>query len=129
MAESAAALHERAQPKPKPARPMFRFTIPVKLQGQGVTEVGLVQLTSNEELQATKRAVNDTHRLAYELAKESLREVDGNPVGAADGSIDAVWKDMHPKIRTLIMTAYGELHAPEKDEIDSFLQSQRVEVG
>jgi len=129
MTESATALHERAQAQAKPARPVFRFTVPGSLQKEGITEVGMVQLTSNEELQATKRARNDTHRLAYELAKQALVEIDGTRVTAADGSIDTAWERMHPKLRTLVMTAYGELHAPEKEDIDSFLKSQRVEVG
>jgi len=129
MTESAAALHERAKPAPKPTRPVYRYTIPVRLQGAGVSEVGMVQLTSGEELQATKRARNDTHRLAYELAKQSLVEVNGEKVGAADGSADKAWDALDPKVRTLVMSAYGDLHAPEEDDLNAFRKSQRVEVG
>jgi len=128
MTESASALTERAKPKAQ-ARPIYRYDIPSPLAAAGVSKVGLVQLTSSEELQATKRARNDTHRLAYELAKQSLVEVNGDRVSSADGSVDTAWDQMPPKVRTLVMTAYGNLHAPEEADIDAFLKSQRVDVG
>lgn len=111
------------------ARTVHRFTVPKRLVNGGVQELGLVQITSAEELRATKRAGNDQHRLAFELAMQSLVEVDGQPLSEADGTKEKAWDKMHPKIRTLAVTAYGHLHVPEDDDINDFLKSQRVEVG
>ncbi len=130
--ESASGIQERAATKApgKPTRAVHRYTIPATLAQNGSPrEVGLVQLTSGEELMATKRSRKDQFRLAYELAKQSLVEVDGQRVGAADGSVDTAWDKMPPKIRTLVITAFGDLHAPEDDEVSAFLKSQRVTVG
>ena len=110
------------------ARPIHRFTIPEAL-ANGIAEVGMVQLTSNEELRATKRARNDAHSMVYELAKQSLVEVNGAPVKEADGSADTAWASMQPKVRTLVMAAFGELHTPEEDDLKDFLKSQQVTVG
>lgn len=111
-------------------RPTHVFTVPAQLaQAHGVTELGLVELTAEEELNATKRAHNDPIRLAYELAKESLRVVDGKVLSAADGSLDKVWNRMHAKIRTLVMTAYSQLHQPGEQATAGFLASRQIKVG
>jgi len=124
MTEGLAALGPQQE---KPARPTYRYTIPSRI-GSDVRKVGLVQLTSNEELMATKRSRNDTARLAYELAKQALVEVDGERVGVADGSVDKAWDRLLPKVRTLVMSAYAELHAPQEEDVSDFLQSQQVQV-
>lgn len=133
MPESARAVQERVKKQrtdegKSNARPIHRFTIPEAL-ANGIEEVGLVQLTSNEELRATKRSRNDTHRLAYELTKQSLVEVNGDPVKEGDGSVDAAWSSMEPKVRTLVLAAFGELHTPEEEDLSNFLKSQQVIVG
>lgn len=110
------------------ARPVHYFTIP-KTVANGIEEMGFVQLTSSEELQATKRSHNDMGRLAFEMAKQALVEVNGEKVNLRDGSSDAVWNKMDPKVRTLAVAAFGHLHTPEEEDVNSFLKSQRVEVG
>lgn len=125
--ESGGALQERVA-KPQIDRPIYRYTIPKNL-ANGVKKVGLVLLTTDEELRATKRAHADTHRLAYELTKQSLAEVDGKPVSEGDGSIDIAWDAMSPKVRGLVLVAYASLHTPEDEETTSFLKSQQVSVG
>lgn len=110
------------------ARSVHRFKIPKKL-ANGITDIGMIQLNSEEELRATKRARNDTHRLAYELSQQALVEVNGQKVSEGDGTREKAWASMDPKVRTLVITAYGELHAPEADDIDDFLKSQRVTVS
>lgn len=111
----------------KKTRPIFEFDIPEPL-ADGIKKVGLIELTADEELQATRRSRGDTHRLAYELAKQSLSEVNGEKVGLANGSVDKAWNDMSPKIRNLVLTAYAELHAPPENAAEAFLKSRKVKV-
>ena len=110
------------------ARPVYRYTVPPKLSGD-IKSVGLVQITCDEELRATKRSRNDSHRLAYELTQQALVEANGNKLSEADGSRDSVWSKMSPKVRNLVLLAYAQLHSPEDDESSDFLKSQEVTVG
>lgn len=112
----------------KPTRAVHTFTLPKKHQN-GIETIGLFQLTSDEELMATKRSRNSQHRLVYELVKQALAEIDGTKVGLGDGSADKAWNSMNPKVRTLVMAAFGEIHAPEEDDLEGFLKSQQVSVG
>lgn len=110
-------------------RVVHTFTIPPKLAAHGIKTVGLVELRVQEELNGAKRAMGDQMRTAYELAQECLRYVNGQPVTTADGTADAAWAKMHPKVRHLVVTAYGKLHAPEENELKSFLDSANSQVG
>lgn len=94
----------------------------------GFTSVTLVELTAEEELQATRRARGDVVRVAYELAKQCLVAVDGKHIGLEDGTVDEAWAKMGPKLRTLIMTAYAELHTPAESDAGNFLKSRRVRL-
>ena len=109
------------------SRAIFVYTLPDALQN-GITSVGLVQLSAHEELQAVKRARNDTHQLAYELAQQSLVEINGKTVKLEDGSVDSAFNGMNPQVRNLVLTAYAKLHAPAEDMTESFLSSQSVKV-
>lgn len=119
-------------------RPVTVFTVPAALRSVGrvqVEEIGIVELDTDEEMMATKRSRNDPVRLAFELARESLRWVkktgaaSGQAVTTADGSGDAVWAGVHPKVRQLIVTAYGVVHNPTDNELALFLASRQVQVG
>jgi len=114
----------------KAARPVHVFTVPPSLsQDAGVTEVGLITLTADEELQAFSRGKKDNAKLAIELAKAALVEVDGKQLKLADGTVDTFWKDVDPRIRQLIMTAYAELHGADEEDQKSFLKSRKIRVG
>jgi hypothetical protein len=110
-------------------RAVYRFKIPEVYHTYGVKEVGLVELTASEEIMAVKRAGTSQAQLAYELAKESLREVDGKPIATMDGTADVAFEKVHPKVRTLICTAYGSLHNPGDNETKDFLMSRELRVG
>jgi len=110
-------------------RPLHVFRVPEVLHHYGVTELGLVELTLEEELRATQRARNDQIRLAGELAKESLRMVNGQMVKTSDGSAERALAKFHPKVRQLLLQAYSELHTTTRDEAASFLASHEVRVG
>lgn len=114
--------------QPKKKREVNLFTLPPSL-ANGVKEIGMVTLSADEELQAFKRSKNDTAKMAAELTKTSIVEVNGKPVGLADGSVDAFWSDLDPKVRQLVLTAYSELHSPKDEEAASFLKSRKVRVA
>jgi len=121
------------------ARTLYRYKIPTSLHlhGGGIVELGFVELTPDEELMAAKRA-GQPMRLAFEMAMESMREVGmsglngvvkRSKLSTGDGTADRVWHQMHPKLRTLAVTAYGELHNPKDSEAASFLESREVSAG
>lgn len=111
------------------SRPVFTYVIPPKLHRYGIKTVGLIELTANEELMATRRSAMSPMALAAELAKESLRKVDSKSVSTTDGTADFAFNTMHPKIRTLVMSAYNLLHNPDGDDTKGFLDSQEMSVG
>lgn len=126
-------------------RALYRYKIPPGLRTYAgdVVELGFVEINSDEEIMAAKRTGNTAIRLAYELALESLREVglkgppgaDGkpsiarHPICTADGTSDRAWRQLHPKLRTLCVTAYNELHNPKEDDTAAFLESREVSAG
>lgn len=113
----------------KLSRAKYTYTIPESLQRYGIKTFALVELNAREEIMAAKRADNQPVRLAFELARESLREVDGVPVSTAEGTADSVFDSMHPKVRTLLITAYSDLHNPNDGDTSSFLKSREMRVG
>lgn len=127
MGSSAAAtLQERAVKKQ--VRPVHTFTFPPSV-ATDIESVGIAELTSDEEIQATKRVGTDQARLPYELSLQCLAEVNGKPVSLVDGSADTAWKAMSSKQRTLMVAAYSEVNAPEQEDLSGFLKSQQVKVG
>ena len=124
----------------QPARVRYAYAIPANLvpQNKGVTHLGIYEITTGEELMATKRAGGNPIRLAYELSLEALRFVgtaDANgavtwtPVNTGDGSADRAYAQLHPKVRNLLMSAYNELHSTKEEEVGSFLGSRTADVG
>ena len=120
----------RGVPAPQAVpREVHIFDFPAEFHGEAKT-VGMVLLTANEELQASARSRGDSFRLAYELAKASLYEVDGRRVGVEDGSVDEAWTKFSPKVRQLLLSAYSDMHTvDEKQVVAPFLKTRRVKVG
>lgn len=114
---------------PKKTRPVHQFDMPPSVAASGITQVGLVTLTSDEELMAWKTTKGDKAALATALALTSLVEVNGQPVKRGDGSADSIWKEMSPQARELTLMAYAELHKVEEDDAAAFLKSRKVKVG
>lgn len=110
-------------------RPVHTFQIPKALMGQGAVTLGLVQLTADEEMMAAKVGGQDGAKTAMQLLKMSLVEVDGKPVAVADGTADIAIGQFSPKVRSLALLAYSELHQPKEDEVAGFLKSAQVKVG
>lgn len=113
----------------KKARPIYVYDVPAECEDAEVKSVGLVQLTTGEELMAAKRAHGDNYRLAYELAKQSVVEVNGEKVGIGDGTVDAAWSKMSPATRNLVLGEYARLHAPPEGAEEAFRKSRKVKVG
>jgi len=130
---------------PKETRLVYWYTIPPELRGEsrGVVKVGLVALTPNEEMMAAARCGSNPIRLAWEQALEALKGVamlgptdgQGNPtyvksaVTTADGTADRVWNQFGPKVRSLCLTAFGDINNPKTESVSSFLESREAVAG
>ncbi len=113
-----------------PAREIYMYPLPKSCATEACSSIGIIALTANEEEMAYRRAPrNDAIKLATELAKAALAEVNGAKVSLANGSADSAWTAMTPKQRQLAITAYGDVHNASKEDEDSFLQSRTVRVG
>ena len=113
----------------KKDRPIYVYDVPAECEDAEVKSIGLVQLTTGEELMAAKRAHGDNFKLAFELAKQCVAEVNGEKVSVADGTVDTAWTKMTPQTRNLVMGEYAALHAPPEGAEEAFRKSRRVKVG
>jgi len=77
---------------------------------------------------ATQRARNDVMRLAFEMARQCVAQVNGKPINTGDGMLDIFWERCHPSLRTIIVSAYTKLNQPSQKDLDAFLQSCEVVV-
>ena len=131
-AESVQSIAEGAElvAKAQAGRLIHWFDIPPGMSTKiGVSKIGMIELTSGEEMMCTKRAQQDPIRLAFELAKSSVRYVDNDEVNSGDGSADRFWSRQSEgmaMLRQLILSAYGAIHNPETEDVASFLNSRRL---
>ena len=118
-----------------PPRRINWYTLPADVLpfANGTTRIGIVELTTGEELMATKRARGDVLQFAMEMAIESLRYVEQNGTKkrllSADGTADVWWGQAHPKVRGLVVVAHNNLHQPDRGDVAAFLGSQEICVG
>ena len=114
-----------------PTRALHVFTFPesARMGAHDPASVGMVELTTGEEIDVYRRMKNDAAGIASALAQTALREVDGKPVTLADGTTDIAWNKMSAKCRALIFAAYGTLHQPTGEEEAGFLKSRDIKVG
>lgn len=113
---------------PEEKRLVYTYDVPpscqVELEGFGkVLTVGLVLLTAEEEILAAKRSHNSNYRTAHELSKACLYLINNTRVSMASNA-DEVWSNIPPKLRTLIVTAYADLHNPNEEETAGFMVSR-----
>lgn len=110
-------------------RVVHTFDMPERIARlTGIKSVGLVELTAEEEMEATKEGGMSAAKTGWSLIRMSLKEVNGRKVYAHDLSQDKAWEQMGPVGRTLVTTAYGELNNPVGDETATFLKSRRTTV-
>ncbi len=113
-----------------PAREVYQFPVPDIYRSEHVREsVGIRKLRSAEEVEATRACQGESMRLAWELSKMSLCEVDGERLLHHEGQVDTKWDKFDPKLRSLIVAAYAKLHTPEDDETENFLAGMTTKVG
>lgn len=122
--------------------PRHKFTFPPSLQKEtGFVSVTMRELTGHDEIVATGASgasmgggmasqVVGAANIAKELSQLSLVEVERV---AGITKVDAnnaaqVFTDMPPKIRNLVLGAYGEIHNPRGDEVEAFFASRSVRV-
>ncbi len=83
------------------------------------------ELTDIEELAAAQRAMGQPGRSAQELAKQTIRIVDGHQAdwsGNDDpGSIDNFWREIGPKCRQMLVVVYSRTHVMSEAERVDFL--------
>jgi len=108
-------------------RPVHFFKVPKGIGG--VLRVGLVELTTGEQLEAAARARGDSVRLQFELAKQCLVQVNEEKLSLGDMTLDKKWGSLHPKVVNLIAAGYQSLHVPEEEEAAAFLASREDTVG
>ena len=108
-------------------RVIHRFNIPQSIPGD-IRSLGLVEITAEEELRVEQRCKGAPDKRAAEMSKQSLVEVNGEAVRLSDGSADKAWNSMHPKVRTLVASAWVKLHLATDDEVDDFFASRTSSV-
>lgn len=108
-------------------RVIHRFTVPDSIPGD-VRSIGLVEITAEEELQAEQRCKGASDKRAQEMAKQAIAEVNGAAVSLVDGSVQQAWNGLHPKVRTLIASAWVRLHLANDSEVDDFFASRTSSV-
>lgn len=108
-------------------RVVHRFKVPKSIPGE-VREIGMVELTADDELKVEQRCKGASDKRAAELVKTSLCEVNGKPVSLMDGSVHNVWNDMPAKVRTLINSAWLKLHMASDEELEGFFASRTTSI-
>jgi hypothetical protein len=132
--ELGVSLADPHRPLPAPARVFHEFKLPDGLDPELVC-VGIVELTVQEEMWATKRAAGNAMALGYNLAMESLRyvgraksatDIDRQNVSTGDGTSELAFNRMTPVVRQLVVSAYAAVHQPQQVDLDGFLKSRRA---
>lgn len=106
---------------------VYEYKVPQKAGRGEITSVGLVELTASQEIEATSSSRTDTSKMAFELAKRSLVEVNGEKFPDLV-TAERVWNRMPAKVRQLVMNAYVEIHNPQEEDTADFLASRVAKV-
>jgi hypothetical protein len=82
-------------------------------------------LNEIEEAQAVQRSRGDSYKLTSELAKASLRLVDGHLADRTgtpglSGAVATLWRDLGPKGRSIVRTYYTRAHTMSDEETQDF---------
>lgn len=134
--QSLSELQAAAEAANSTPRHTFQFP-PSLVKETGFVSVTLRELTGHDELVAagatsmasiSHSQVAGAASIAKELAQLSLVEVvrlSGTTKVDANNAAQ-VFGDLPPKIRNLVLAAYGEIHNPRGDEVEAFLGSRSV---
>lgn len=99
-----------------------RFTIPAscRLKDSDPKTIVVHELTSGE-VEDSARAITSQANLSSELAKRSIREVDGRKVSY--DVVEEMWARWSVKITVLVKQAVNKLHATSDEEDAAFFAS------
>lgn len=135
IAQPQSITHEALTGGKPAARAIHVFKVPEKLaKATGIESIGVVEITAREHAMAMKRArdggsnVSTATLAGFELALESVREVNGQPITTADGTADAFWNSTSQKIRELTVAAYGAVNSAEQEDAEAFLKSRGLKI-
>lgn len=106
------------------------FTIPPSLQRAGcATKVTLCELSVKDELGASRKGGYDMVKGTYEATKSAIYMLDGKRVSNAEGDVDEFFEKIGPKVRALLVSAYEQMHGPNKTEETDFFLSRVQGAG
>jgi hypothetical protein len=112
-----------------PPRAIYLHAIPTEYipYSDGVTHLGFVKLTIDEELAAYDRSQGNSTKAGIELVTESLRAYkNGNgsvqKVQTFDGSADRLVRRLDPLIRNFAAGCYNRHHQPSKEVSAPFIE-------
>jgi len=114
--------------------PRGREVIVVKLQAnwthtpwKGDRTLVVWALSDGDEKVALKRAMGDSNRAPYELAKQMIRAFDGRIVSwdpkSPDAHIENFWNEIGSKNRQIIVRLYLRLNVLSEDERRDFFEN------
>lgn len=106
------------------------YTIPQSARADGLAcVVCLRELTSREEIDASRVGGLDFMKSQYEAVKRAICALDGKPASVADGEVDAFWERCGPKVRALLLKAYIRMSSATEAEDADFFASETVKVA
>jgi len=84
-------------------------------------------LSDGDEKLAVMRSMSDSNRVITEMAKQTIRAVDGHPADwtgkPGPGNIDQVWRELGGKGRGQIVRLYTQLHVFDAAEQADFFEN------
>ena len=117
---------------PASMQPVYVFTIPEKLRYSNSampSTIGIVELSAKQLNMVKERCKGKFERLSDEQVKESIVELDGQPVGARRELVDALWDNALQKMIYHLTAAYQKVNHPDDEDILGFLDTSSVKVG
>lgn len=112
-------------------RTKYTFKVPEasRTWASDPSTITMVELTLNEEQQASKSARVKEDSVAYALAVRSLVGFDGKTLTWEGNEKERAVERCSPKVRALILQAFQKLHVPaDKGEVDAFLDSMSAQA-
>jgi hypothetical protein len=109
------------------AKTVHTYTLPEGIRNGGPTKVGIVQLSADQELLASKMGNFNFTKTQYAAVKLSIVSFDGRPVD--HDSVESFFDGADARIRSLLLQAYNKMTSPSRDDEDSFFKSEEIQVG
>jgi hypothetical protein len=88
--------------------------------------IGLVHLTSTEEVDAIRAAGGDGARAKFELAKTAMRGVNGRPIDRGRMEEQEIWEKIGSKGRNIVMAVFDEVWAASPEGVKAAKNSFRA---